>query len=206
MFLRDIGFEGETEQNVLTVMGSISPDLLVGYSIDHPEVAVVTVETLNSSEITQAALSGDSSIDAFVLSAPGSFAAMKEKGYIASLNQDVDLVEDAKTYYPAVQDVLFDGEQLMGVPLTFSRNAGRSTRRSGMRLDWANSPKRITNCLHSLTPGFWSMRIPIRNIRCAMCSRVGCPVLFFSWSRPILNSLKLQENPFPLTRLHSGRH
>ena len=120
VFLRDIGFEGETEQNVLTVMGSISPDLLVGYSIDHPEVAVVTVETLNASEITQAALSGDSSMDAFVLSAPGSFAAMKEKGYIAPLNQDVDLVEDAKTYYPAVQDVLFDGEQLMGVPLNFS--------------------------------------------------------------------------------------
>ena len=98
-------------------MGSVSPDMLVNFSIEHPDVAVVSAQTLNSSEIQQAALSGDDSIDLFVVSAPGSYAAFKEKGYLAAIDNEL-LCADAKTLYPAIQNVIFDGETLLGYPIS----------------------------------------------------------------------------------------
>lgn len=117
VFLRDISKDGESTQTVLTLMGSVSPDMLVNFSIEHPDVAVVSAQTLNSSEIQQAALSGDDSIDLFVVSAPGSYAAFKEKGYLAAIDNEL-LCADAKTLYPAIQNVIFDGETLLGYPIS----------------------------------------------------------------------------------------
>ena len=117
VFLRDISKNGEATQTVLTLMGSVSPDMLVNFSIEHPDVAVVSAQTLNSSEIQQAALSGDDSIDLFVVSAPGSYAALKEKGYLAAIDNE-SLCADAKTLYPAIQNVIFDGEALLGYPIS----------------------------------------------------------------------------------------
>lgn len=117
VFLRDISKDGESTQTVLTLMGSVSPDMLVNFSIEHPDVAVVSAQTLNSSEIQQAALSGDDSIDLFVVSAPGSYTALKEKGYLAAIDNEL-LCADAKTLYPAIQNVIFDGETLLGYPIS----------------------------------------------------------------------------------------
>lgn len=117
VFLRDISKDGESTQTVLTLMGSVSPDMLVNFSIEHPDVAVVSAQTLNSSEIQQAALSGDDSIDLFVVSAPGSYTALKEKGYLAAIDNE-SLCVDAKTLYPAIQNVIFDGETLLGYPIS----------------------------------------------------------------------------------------
>lgn len=117
VFLRDISKDGEATQTVLTLMGSVSSDMLVNFSIEHPDVAVVSAQTLNSSEIQQAALSGDDSIDLFVVSAPGSYAALKEKGYLAAIDNE-SLCADAKTLYPAIQNVIFDGEALLGYPIS----------------------------------------------------------------------------------------
>lgn len=117
VFLRDISKDGEATQTVLTLMGSVSPDMLVNFSIEHPDVAVVSAQTLNSSEIQQAALSGDDSIDLFVVSAPGSYTALKEKGYLAAIDNEL-LCADAKTLYPAIQNVIFDGETLLGYPIS----------------------------------------------------------------------------------------
>lgn len=117
VFLRDISKDGESTQTVLTLMGSVSPDMLVNFSIEHPDVAVVSAQTLNSSEIQQAALSGDDSIDLFVVSAPGSYTALKEKSYLAAIDNE-SLCADAKTLYPAIQNVIFDGETLLGYPIS----------------------------------------------------------------------------------------
>lgn len=79
VFLRDISKDGESTQTVLTLMGSVSPDMLVNFSIEHPDVAVVSAQTLNSSEIQQAALSGNDSIDLFVVSAPVHIRHLKRR-------------------------------------------------------------------------------------------------------------------------------
>ena len=120
VFLRDVSAPGEAQQTVLTMMGDVSQELLINFSMEHPDVAVVSVSTLNANALRQAAISGDAGIDLFVLSAPGTFAAMKEKGYIAPLNADAALLADAGTLYPAVREVVFDADNLVGYPISMT--------------------------------------------------------------------------------------
>lgn len=120
VFLRNIAIEGEADQKVLTLMGDVPSDMIVSFSISNPDIAIVCVQSLNSDELRQAAISGDNSVDLFVLSAPGVFSAMKEKGYIAPLNGDEALVAEAKTLYQRIQDVVFDGDQLVGYPISIA--------------------------------------------------------------------------------------
>lgn len=119
VFLRDIDIDGEPSQTVLTLMGSVPSDIAIAYSIERPDVAIVSAQSLNPNELKQAAISGDTSIDLFLLQAPGMFAAMREKGYIASLSGSENLVSDAKTMYPGIQEVIFDGDRLLGYPIFF---------------------------------------------------------------------------------------
>lgn len=123
VFLRDISIEGEANQKVLTLMGDVSPDIMINFSIENPDIAIVSVQSLNVNELQQAAFSQDNSVDLFVLSAPGNFAAMREKGYIASLNGNEALTADAKTLYPAIQEVIFDGDTLTGYPISINPQA-----------------------------------------------------------------------------------
>lgn len=119
VFLRNIDIDGEPPQTVLTMLGSVPSDIAIAYSIERPDVAIVPAQSLNPNELKQAAVSGDTSIDLFLLQAPGMFAAMREKGYIASLSDNTGLVQDAKTLYPGIQKVIFDGDRLLGYPIFF---------------------------------------------------------------------------------------
>lgn len=114
IFVRDITGD-PASQLVLHVAGNLVPDILVQFSIEHPDVAIV--ETSGSVTAQSAALSGDSNVDLFVLSAPGDFTAIKDKGYIAPLSDD-KLHTWANTLYAEVQDVVFNGEELVAVPIT----------------------------------------------------------------------------------------
>lgn len=115
IFIRDITGDDPASQVVLHVIGNLVPDKLVQFSIEHPDMAIV--ETSGCVTAQSAALSGDSNVDLFVLSAPGDFTAIKEKGYITSLNDD-KLHAWAKTLYAEVQDVVFDDEDLVAVPIS----------------------------------------------------------------------------------------
>lgn len=119
VFLRDISQDGEAETTVLTLMGNVTPRLIADFSIDNPDIAIVTVQPLQPDAFRQAAITGDSGVDLFTLSATGEFAAMKEKGYIASLGENEALVSDAKKLYPAIQEVIFNQDSLMGYPIFF---------------------------------------------------------------------------------------
>lgn len=140
VFLRDVSIEGEADQKVLTLMGDVSSDIIIGFSIENPDIAIVSVQSLNTNELQQAALSGDNSVDLFVLSAPGSFAAMREKGYIASLNGNETLTADAKTLYPTIQDVIFDGNTLIGYPIAINPQAWTVNETQWKNLDLGEYP------------------------------------------------------------------
>ncbi|MEG0493779.1 MAG: hypothetical protein RR696_11305, partial [Clostridia bacterium] len=116
VFLRDISIEGEAAQTVLNLIGSVSLNLVIEFSIENPDIAIVTMETNTADYLKQAVVSADSSIDLIVASAPGDFAAMKKKGFAAALNGNGDLVAMAKQLYPTIQDAIFDGETLVGYP------------------------------------------------------------------------------------------
>lgn len=120
VFLRDVGIEGEAKQTVLTLMGNVSSKTIIDFTIQNPDIAVVTTESMNSNELIQAAVSGDSGVDLFVLSAPGDFYSMKEKGYISALNTSEKLIGEARKLYPAMQDVVFSGDSLLGYPVSVS--------------------------------------------------------------------------------------
>lgn len=120
VFLRDVGIEGEAKQTVLTMMGNVSSKTIIDFTIQNPDIAVVTTESMNPNELIQAAVSGDSGVDLFVLSAPGDFYSMKEKGYISALNTSEKLIGEARKLYPAMQDVVFSGDSLLGYPVSVS--------------------------------------------------------------------------------------
>lgn len=120
VFLRDVGIEGEVKQTVLTLMGNVSSKTIIDFTIQNPDIAVVTTESMNPNELIQAAVSGDSGVDLFVLSAPGDFYSMKEKGYISALNTSEKLIGEARKLYPAMQDVVFSGDSLLGYPVSVS--------------------------------------------------------------------------------------
>lgn len=120
VFLRDVGIEGEAKQTVLTLMGNVSSKTIIDFTIQNPDIAVVTTESMNPNELIQAAVSGDSGVDLFVLLAPGDFYSMKEKGYISALNTSKKLIGEARKLYPAMQDVVFSGDSLLGYPVSAS--------------------------------------------------------------------------------------
>lgn len=120
VFLRDVGIEGEAKQTVLTLMGNVSSKTIIDFTIQNPDIAVVTTESMNPNELIQAAVSGDSGVDLFVLSVPGDFYSMKEKGYISALNTSEKLIGEARKLYPAMQDVVFSGDSLLGYPVSVS--------------------------------------------------------------------------------------
>lgn len=122
VFLRDISGEAAS-QTVLTVMGDVPYDINIDFSIAHPEIAVVIRPQMGMEQIQQAAISGDSSIDIFSLRVPGMFAVMNEKQYLAPLEGNETLIARAKTLYPAIQNVIFQGNQLMGYPIAINLHA-----------------------------------------------------------------------------------
>ena len=118
IFIRDITGDEAASQTILTVAGYLNPDVLIQFSLDNPDIAV-----LQSSQSAQnAALSGDYTVDMFTLTAPGDFAAMKEKGYLASM-QDGQLRDWSKTLYQEIQNVIYSGEELLAVPIAINVNS-----------------------------------------------------------------------------------
>ena len=92
--------------------------MLIQFSLDNPDIAV-----LQSAQSAQnAALSGDYTVDMFTLTAPGDFAAMKEKGYLASM-QDGQLRDWSKTLYQEIQNVICSGEELLAAPIAINVNS-----------------------------------------------------------------------------------
>lgn len=118
IFIRDITGDEAASQTILTVAGYLNPDVMIQFSLDNPDIAV-----LQSSQSAQnAALSGDYTVDMFTLTAPGDFAAMKEKGYLASM-QDGQLRDWSKTLYQEIQNVIYSGEELLAAPIAINVNS-----------------------------------------------------------------------------------
>ena len=118
IFIRDITGDEAASQTILTIAGYLNPDMLIQFSLDNPDIAV-----LQSSQSAQnAALSGDYTVDMFTLTAPGDFAAMKEKGYLASM-QDGQLRDWSKTLYQEIQNVIYSGEELLAAPIAINVNS-----------------------------------------------------------------------------------
>lgn len=141
VFLRDVGIEGEAQQTVLTLMGNVSSKTVIDFTSQNPDIAVVSTESMNPNELIQAAVSGDSGVDLFVLSAPGNFYSMKEKGYISALNTSEKLLGEASRLYPVMQDVVFNGDLLLGYPVSVSPKSWMVNETKWNELNLGDYPK-----------------------------------------------------------------
>lgn len=141
VFICDVAIEGEVKQTALKLIGNVSPKTVIDFTIQNPDIAVVSTESMNLNELIQAAVSGDSGVDLFVLSAPGDFYSMKEKGYISALNTSERLLGKARKLYPVMQDVVFNGDLLLGYPVSVSPKSWMVNETKWNELNLGDYPK-----------------------------------------------------------------
>lgn len=141
VFLRDLSIQGDAGQIVLTLMGAIAPSMVVAFSIENPDIAIVTTDRSLDDYLRQMVVSADGSIDLFVASAPGAFAAMRQKGFAAPLNGDAKLVEMARKLYPALQEVVFEGERLFAYPIAIQPHSWTVNETQWQAFELGNYPK-----------------------------------------------------------------
>lgn len=114
IFIRETTQGEAAEKTVLRILGDINPELVIQFSIENPDIALIPM----LGDIRQSVLTVDPEIDMYIVNAPGPYAAMKSKGYTAEMNQDANLVDMARKLYPAIQDAIFSGDKLLAYPLT----------------------------------------------------------------------------------------
>lgn len=119
IFIRDITGDTPASQRVLRVIGSINPNEKVRFSMEYPEITILEV---NGMSVINAALSGATDIDLFVLNAPGNFVSMKEKGYIAPITNG-EVSDWVDNLYASIQEVVYKGNDLLGIPINISVNS-----------------------------------------------------------------------------------
>ena len=118
IFIRNIATEREVEPKVLNILGNVKPDLIIEFASANPDITVTQIPSTGADQLMQAIMTGDANVDLIVTTAPGTFADIKNKGYISPLNDDSALVDMAKQLYPAIQNVIFEQDALMGYPIT----------------------------------------------------------------------------------------
>lgn len=146
VFVRDISGEGEADQIVLTVMGNVNPQTVIDFSVANPNIAVVTRDASDTNSLMAAAVSKDAGVDLFVLPAPGSYASMLKNGYLVPVESTV-LMEEAKELYPAIQEIVFSGEQLYGFPVTLSPHCWMLNETKWNEFDLGDAPTTYTDLL-----------------------------------------------------------
>ncbi len=109
VFLRDISGEDAAQKTVITVAGSLSPQTIIEFCAENPDIAVDSRDIGDEEALLAAAVSKDADIDVFVLSAPGGYAGMLDGGYLAPVESET-LIGQAAMLYPGIQEaVLQDG-------------------------------------------------------------------------------------------------
>jgi len=118
VLIRDITGENAKKQIVVRIMGDLDQNAIMRFTASHPDVAIVTLSTnkLNGQSVQQSMVSGDQSIDLYVVNSAGAYSDIKKKGYAASMNQNNVLLDQAKLLYPPIQEVIFQGDQLLAYP------------------------------------------------------------------------------------------
>ncbi|MEG1013564.1 MAG: hypothetical protein RSI33_04905 [Clostridia bacterium] len=145
VFLRDL--TQPTTQTVLNIMGDINPSALLQFSVQNPDIAIVTVPQATSDAIQQSVLSAGDNVDLYVVEAPGLYTQLKAKGYLASLNEADLLKKKVNAFYPCIQDALMAADQLMAFPINMSTESWTLNRTLWERFALGEVPKTYAELL-----------------------------------------------------------
>lgn len=117
VFLRDL--QKKSEQKVLHIIGLFDKEIIQKFCLLNPESAVVLRSETSDNDATLAALSKSQDTDLFVLSVPGNYTAMMEKGYLSSIDHSALLESYVNSMYSEVRQALISADgKLYGYPVT----------------------------------------------------------------------------------------
>ena len=116
IFIKDL--KEREKSRTLQVIGEFSTDLIQQFCLQNPGITVVANEP-DGEDAILAALTGDADADLFILSAPGKYTGMMEKGYLSSLDSSSMLREQVDSMHPAVRQALVsESGELFGYPIS----------------------------------------------------------------------------------------
>lgn len=116
--------DGELDELVtLKILGTVSDSITKEYMAENPQVNIV-LDPRESSflGLQEALLSGDNSIDLFLVESDGIYTEVVEKGYAASLSKSEVLVDRVSAFYPWAQELLIQDGELYAIPVTVTSN------------------------------------------------------------------------------------
>lgn len=107
----------------LKILGSVSDSIIQQYMAANPNVNII-LDPRESSflGLQEALVSGDNSIDMYLVTSDGIYSEVIDKGYAASLSDSDYLTERVAHFYPWAQSLLVQDGQLYAVPVTISNN------------------------------------------------------------------------------------
>lgn len=150
VFLRSIDGAASPQKLELRIMGDINPDTVVQFSIANPDITVRTTAIDRSQNLQLTILSAGATVDLYVVQSPGPFAAMREKGFLHPLSENAMLLDRAKQVYPAIQEALFAGDKLMGIPINLQAYSWTLNQTLWDELDLGNIPTTYPMLLEGL--------------------------------------------------------
>ncbi|MEF9878757.1 MAG: hypothetical protein RR975_04960 [Clostridia bacterium] len=145
VFIRDL--TQQPQMTVLHIMGNVEPNTFIRFSLLNPDIAIVTLPQRAEEAIQQSALSSNGDVDLYVVEAPGIYAQLKVKGYLAPLNASNEVVERARLLYPCIQETLMAGERLMAYPIGMSTESWTQNQTLWERFALGEVPKTYAELL-----------------------------------------------------------
>lgn len=105
----------------LKILGTVPDSIIKEYMAENPQISIVLDPRASSFlGLQEALLSGDGSIDLFLVASDGIYTEVVEKGYAAPLSGPETLMEGVSHFYPWAQELLIRDGALYAVPVTVS--------------------------------------------------------------------------------------
>lgn len=126
----------------LKILGTVSDSIIQKYMAENPQVNIV-LDPRESSflGLQEALLSGDDSIDLFLVESDGIYAEVVNKGYAASLSGSEYLNQRVSSFYPWAKELLIRDGELYAIPVTVSSNYWTINRTKWKELELGEYPK-----------------------------------------------------------------
>ena len=105
----------------LKILGGVSESVIQQYMAENPNVSII-LDPRESSflGLQEALVSGDDSIDMFLVTSNGLYSEVVEKGYAAPLTESADLTERVSHFSPWAQNLLMQDGELYAIPASIT--------------------------------------------------------------------------------------
>ena len=141
VFVRDVSGTGERLQSSVCINGMLDPMIAIAFSQERPDISLrIEQDRSDFLSVQESMVSANTQVDLYIVSSARAYREIREKGYAAPI-EDKELIRQARCFYPAVQDALFQDGQLMAFPASFSARTWTINRTVWNRLGLGAYPR-----------------------------------------------------------------